>query len=375
MATKRDYYEVLGIGRNASPDEVKSAYKRLAVKFHPDNNPGDPEAEERFKEVTEAYEVLSDPEKRRIYDQFGHAGLAGAGVGAGAGGFGGGFRTVDLDEARRIFDEIFGGLGDLGFGSIFDDVFGTRTTRATSRAGNHLLYELEVTLEEAARGAEKSISVRRLSQCPDCRGSGSARGDGGISVCPQCGGTGQVAFRQGFFTVRQTCSRCGGLGEVVTSPCRRCGGEGRVREVRRLSVKVPPGVRDGTRLRLAGEGEAGLRGGPPGDLLVVIHVKPHPRFRREGDDIYCEVDIGYTTAVLGGEVRVPTLEGDVTAKVPPGSQSGRMLRLRGKGMPRLHGTGRGDEYVVLRIKVPTRVSPRMRRLLEELAALEEKEGV
>jgi len=368
MATKRDYYEVLGVEKSASADDVKHAYKQLAVKFHPDNNPDDATAEERFKEVTEAYEVLSDPEKRHAYDQFGHQAFAGAGR-AGAGGFSGGFHNVDTDEARRVFEEIF---GSFGFGSIFDNVFGTQADhggRAGGRAGSHLLYELEVALEEAASGADRSISVRRASRCPDCGGKGSASAEG-VSRCPQCGGAGQVASRHGFFSIRQTCSRCGGLGEVVKDPCKRCGGQGRVVETRHLSVKIPPGIHDGTRLRLSGEGEAGLRGGPAGDLLVVVHVKPHSVFRRDDDDIYCEVEIPYTTAALGGEVQVPTLDGPVTMKVPAGSQPGRRLRLRGKGMPRLRGAGHGDEYAGLRIKVPTKLSSKMRKALEELARLE-----
>jgi len=365
---KRDYYEILGVPRNATQEEIKKAYRRLALKYHPDRNPGDKEAEERFKEVSEAYEVLSDPEKRAIYDKYGHEGLR-AGVGAGgAGPFTGGFGfEFDLEDALRTFMRDFG-----GFGSIFDDFFGESTATATgARAGANLRYDLTITLEEAYSGCQKQIRITRHESCPVCGGSG-ARPGSGKRVCPTCGGAGMVRYTRGFFTVQQTCPRCRGAGEVVEEPCSNCRGEGVVLNTRRITVDVPPGVETGSRLRLAGEGEAGSFGGPPGDLYIVIHVEPHEIFERKGTDIFCEVPIPFSVAVLGGEIEVPTLDGRAKMKIPAGTPSGKIFRMRGKGMPHLRGGGRGDQYVRVVIDVPTNLGSKEKEIIRELAEVEKR---
>jgi molecular chaperone DnaJ len=343
--SKRDYYEVLGVPRDASPQDLKSAYRKLALKLHPDKNPGDPEAEEKFKEAAEAYSVLSDPEKRQRYDAYGHAGLGGA-PGFGAGGF-----------DPSIFADFSDILGDFfGFG---------RRTRGPRR-GADLRYDLELSLEEAVFGTETEIEIPRTDACPECGGSGAAPGTRPVS-CPACSGKGQVIIQQGFFSVARTCGRCRGTGKIVESQCRRCRGEGVVAVERRLQIKIPPGVDGGSQLRIAGEGEPGALGGPPGDLYVVLRVREHTFFKREGTSLFCEVPVNVAQAALGTTLEVPTLDGGrAKVHVPEGSQSGTLLRVRGQGVPHLGSRGRGDLHVILRVVVPTRLSPEQRRLLEQL---------
>ncbi|MBI3002919.1 MAG: molecular chaperone DnaJ [candidate division NC10 bacterium] len=351
--SKRDYYEVLGIDRGASPEQVKKAYRRLAHQFHPDKNPGDKESEERFKELSEAYETLGQPEKRAAYDRFGHAGLGRAAEG-------------------------YADFGDAGFGGLFDDLFEgffgtTGRRRSAAHRGADLRYNLTIPLEEAARGFEKEILVPRLEACGTCGGSG-ARPGSRPKTCGLCRGTGQVRFSRGFLTVSQPCQQCRGEGTVLEDPCRTCQGQGRVRVERSLSVKIPAGVETGTRLRVSGEGEAGIRGGARGDLYVVIQVAEHPLFVRDGDDLLCEVPISFTQAALGAELRIPTLSGSTKLKVPPGAQSGAEFRLRGQGMPSLRGYGVGDLRVRILVEVPTRLTSRQRQILEEFASLENGDG-
>jgi molecular chaperone DnaJ len=357
MATKkRDYYEVLGVGRNASEEEVKRAYRKLAVKFHPDKNPDDPHAEEKFKELGEAYDVLMDADKRAAYDRFGHAAFASGG--AGFGGF---------HDPFDIFREVFGG-GGFG-GGIFETFFGGAGARTENRQrGSDLRYDMQIELEEAAFGVEKEIEIEKLDTCDKCRGSGAEPGSRTIS-CPTCGGRGQVMSSRGFFHVSQTCPRCRGAGEIIEKPCPRCHGEGRVEKLSRVKLKIPAGIREGLRLRSSHNGEAGIRGAPPGDLYVVIHIKEHKVFQREDDDLYCEVPIAFSLAALGGEVDVPTLEGKAHLKVPAGTQSGQMFKLRGKGITNVNGRGRGDLFARLIVEVPSRLNVEQRRKLEEFAAL------
>jgi molecular chaperone DnaJ len=351
--SSRDYYEILGVGREATAEEIKKAYRRLALKYHPDRNPGDSECQERFKEINEAYSVLSDPEKRATYDRYGSV----EGIRDFAG-----FSTSP-------FGSTFGSL----FEDLFDGFFGTTSRRPRPQRGADLRYDLEIDLLEVATGAEKEITIPRHETCSSCGGSGSRRGTQ-PSVCPHCRGTGQIRYSQGFFSIGQTCGRCRGEGRIITDPCPSCSGEGRVRVERRISVRIPPGVESGTRLRIAGEGECGFNGGPRGDLYVQLEVLPHPVFGREGNDLVCEVPIPYTTAVLGGEVEVPTLQGPHRLYIPPGTQPGKSFRLKGKGLPSLRGHGRGDLQVRLTIKVPTRLTVRERELLEELSRLEAGAG-
>jgi molecular chaperone DnaJ len=334
MSSKRDYYEVLGVARTASAQEIKSAYRKIAVRDHPDRNPGDKEAEERFKEAAEAYAVLSDTEKRARYDRFGHQGVAGAG------GFGGFDPTIFAD-----FSDILGDFFGLGGG------FGRRAGGTGMTRGADLRYDLTLTFEEAAFGTETTLRIPRFESCPRCKGNGSASG-APPAACSACGGRGQVRFTQGFFTVARTCPQCQGEGRVVSDPCPECKGEGRVERERSISVKIPAGVDTGARLRLAGEGEHGRRGGPPGDLYVVLQVRPHAQFRRDGATVFSRVSISYPQAVLGTNLEVDTLHGKAPLDVPPGTAYGRDFRLRGQGIPRLDGSGKGDHVVTVQVDVP-----------------------
>jgi molecular chaperone DnaJ len=366
MATKRDYYEVLGVDRNASSEDIKKAYRKLAVKYHPDKNPGDATAEEKFKEIGEAYEVLVDENKRAAYDRFGHAAF-GAGVGAGRGpsGFGGGFH-----DPFDIFREVFG-MGAEGGGGIFDQIFGSGTTsrdRSGRQRGSDLRYDLQITLEEAAFGTEKEIEILKHETCSHCGGSGAETGSR-ATTCPTCQGRGQVITSRGFFQVSQTCPRCRGTGQIIEHPCRECGGDGRLEKRSRIKLKIPAGIDDGARLRSSRNGEAGIRGGPPGDLYVVIHVREHEIFTREDDDLYCDVPISFATAALGGEVKVPTIHGHALLKIPAGTQSGTQFRLRGHGVQNMETRNKGDLRVRVIVEVPTRLNSEQRRKLEEFASL------
>ena len=352
--TKRDYYEILTVSKSASGDEIKRAYRKLAVKFHPDKNPDDPHAEEKFKELGEAYDVLMDADKRAAYDRFGHAAFA-QGGGVGRGGF---------HDPFDIFREVFGGGG-----GIFETFFGGGATRGEDRQrGSDLRYDLQITLEEAAFGAEKEIEVRKLDTCDKCGGKGAEPGSRTIN-CPTCGGRGQVISSRGFFQVSQTCPRCRGVGQIIEKPCPQCDGEGRVEKPSRIKLKIPAGISDGSRLRSTGNGEAGIRGGPQGDLYVVIHIKEHEIFQRDEDNLYCDVPIVFTVAALGGEVPVPTLEGKANVKVPAGTQSGQTFKLRGKGIRNVNGRERGDLFARLIVEVPTRLNSTQRQKLEEFAGL------
>jgi len=372
QVAKKDYYEILGVSRDASPEEIKRAYRRLAVKYHPDRNPDNPkEAEEKFKEVAEAYKVLSDPEKRKIYDQYGHAGLE-AGVGTGGTTYGG-FGGFDFDPFK-IFEEVFGRediFGEDIFGGLFGGSATTRSRKA--QAGVSLQYNLEIDFEEAVKGTEKEISLTRYETCPRCGGQGVEPGYR-PEPCPACGGTGYIQTRQGFFSFTRTCTQCHGRGTIIRHPCRECRGTGRVRRTRKIRVKIPPGVNDGTTLRLRGEGEAGIEGGPSGDLFVSIRVRPHPLFSRREDDIVVEVPISFALAALGGEISVPTLDGKVKLKIPAGTQSGKIFRLRGKGVPHLHSSGRGDQLVKVYVETPVNLSLEQKQLLKRFDELSRDTG-
>ncbi|MGO8968838.1 MAG: molecular chaperone DnaJ [Myxococcaceae bacterium] len=342
-ARKRDYYEVLGVARQASAPDLKSAYRKLAMQYHPDRNPGDKAAEDRFKEASEAYEVLSDPEKRGHYDRFGHSGLP----------FDfGGFNSSGIND---VLSEIFG------------DIFGGRTRRGGRSRGSDLRYNLELSFEEAAFGTEVSVKIPRPKRCEACEGTGSK--DKQVRHCPACGGSGELRHTQGFFSVSRPCGTCGGSGSVATAPCAKCRGVGRYEAETTLSVKIPAGVDNGTRIRLVGEGEPGEQGGPPGDLYVVAHVKEHAIFVREDAEVLCEVPISFVQAALGTHLEVPTLEGKVKMRVPSGTQSGKVFRLKGKGIAHLHGGGRGDQHVRVVVETPTDLSSEQRELLERFAEL------
>ena len=362
MASKRDYYEVLGVERTASAEEVKRAYRKLAVQYHPDKNPGDASAEEKFKELGEAYDILFDDQKRAAYDRYGHAAFAQGGAGnGGGGGAGGGFH-----DPFDVFREAFGGASG---GGIFEQFFGggAGKGRAEDRnRGSDLRYDLQLTLEEVARGCEKEIELHKPERCNQCNGSGGEAGAKAVS-CRDCGGRGQVLAARGFFSVAQTCPRCRGAGQMVDKPCKKCGGEGRTASPTRIKLKIPAGVEDGNRLRSPGQGEAGLRGGGPGDLYVILHVKEHELFDRDGSDLHCEVPISFTTAALGGEVNVPTLEGRAILKVAAGTQNGTVFKMRGKGLPELSGGAVGDLLVRVVVEVPTRLDGDQRKKLEEFA--------
>jgi molecular chaperone DnaJ len=356
--SKRDYYEILGVTRTSTDVEIKSAYRKLALKHHPDRNPGDKAAEEKFKEAAEAYAVLADTDKRHMYDRFGHAGLGGAATG--------GFDPTVFTG----FEDILGGLGDIfGIGDIFGP--GGRR-RGGPQRGSDLRYDLEISFEESARGTETSIQIPRQETCDTCKGSGAAAGSQ-PTTCPQCQGRGQLRYQQGFFTVARTCGQCRGTGTVIAKPCATCKGQGRVPKERKITVRIPAGIATGQRLRLSGEGEAGPGGGPSGDLYVVIHVQEHAFFQRENNDLYCEIPVNFTTVALGGEVRVPTLEGEEAFTVPEGTASGATFRLRGRGVPDVSGRGRGDLLFTIRVVTPKKLSKDQKKLLEQLAATLPKE--
>ena len=353
---KEDYYELLGVSRQATQDELKKAYRKMAVKFHPDKNPGNKEAEEKFKKVSEAYEVLKDDQKRAAYDRYGHAG-----GGASAGG--------PFHDPFDIFSEVFGGGGG---GSIFEEFFGggggggRSSGRSGAQRGSDLRYDLEIQLEDAAKGTEKEISFRKPVQCTRCKGKGAEPGTG-VVTCPTCAGHGQVTASKGFFSVRQTCSTCHGSGKKVEKACSTCGGEGRVNETTKIKVKVPAGVDTGSKLRSANNGEAGAGGGPSGDLYIVIHVADHEIFERQEENLFCQIPIKFTLASLGGTIEVPTLTGKASLKIPAGTQSGTTFRLKGKGIPSLRGGYFGDQMIRVEIEVPTSLSSDQRQKLEEFA--------
>lgn len=359
MATgtnKRDYYEVLGVSKTATADEIKKAYRKLALKHHPDRNKGNKEAEERFKEAAEAYAILSDSQKRAQYDQFGHS-LGGSGF-----------------QGFEGFEGAFQGFGDI-FGDLFEDFFGTSSHRGRSRGGSRgadLEYSVEISLEQAAQGKEVSIEFPRAERCDNCQGSGAEPGSK-LSVCSACNGQGEVRISQGFFTMRRTCPRCQGEGKQIEKPCTSCHGSGRVRKTRKLNVKIPAGIEDGSQLKITGEGESGERGGPRGNLYVYVSVKPHPIFERAGKDLLIEAKIAIHQAVLGTQIEVPTLDGKVRLKIPAGTQPGSVFRLKGKGLHDLHGYGGvGDELVRINVEIPDRLSSEEKRLLEEFGKLKDK---
>jgi molecular chaperone DnaJ len=353
MEQKRDFYEVLGVSKGAGQEEIKKAYRKKAIQFHPDKNPGDKEAEAKFKEAAEAYEVLSDPEKRRLYDQFGHAGLRGAGV-----------------RGFSSFDEIFDAFGDIFGGGLFSDFFGFGGRRRRGpRAGASLRAEIVLDFMEAATGTKKTLTLRRNEYCPECNGSGS-RSDSGRVNCSYCGGRGEIAQTQGFFSIRTTCPQCEGKGTVIRDPCPKCRGTAFVKVTREITVTIPPGIDDGTRMRVSGEGEPGERGAPPGDLYCYITIKPHEFFERHEDHVYCEIPISFTQAALGSTIQIPTLEGETTLDVRPGTQSGEIYRLERKGFPNVHGYGRGDQLVRIIVEVPRKLTQKQEELLRELAKTE-----
>ena len=348
--SKRDYYQVLGVARTATEVEIKSAYRKLAMKFHPDKNPGDHTAEDKFKEAAEAYAILAEPEKRAMYDRFGHAGVTST-----PGGFD--------PSVFTGFEDILGNLGDI-FG--FGDLFGGGRRRNGPQRGGHLRYDLEISFEESARGVETTIQIPRQESCDTCHGTGAAPGSN-PTTCPQCRGQGQVRTQQGFFTVARTCPQCRGAGRIITKPCTTCRGAGRVARERKIKVKIPPGIATGQQLRVQGEGEGGSAGGPPGDLFVAVHVQEHEFFRRDGVNLFCEIPVNFTTLALGGEIQVRTLDGKETVKIPEGTQTGTTLRLRGKGMPDVSGRGRGDLFATVQVSTPRKLSREQRLLLNELA--------
>jgi molecular chaperone DnaJ len=364
---KRDYYEVLGVARGASQDELKKAYRQKAKELHPDRNKDDPKAEAAFKEVNEAWDVLKDDQKKAAYDRFGHAAFDG-GMGGGQRGPRGAGPQGDFASAfSDVFEDLFGDFMGRGGG-------GGAGGRARAQRGSDLRYNMRVSLEEAYTGAQKTISVPAAQTCDTCRGTG-AEGGAEPVTCPTCSGMGKVRAQQGFFTVERTCPTCGGLGQIVKTPCRACGGAGRLEKERTLSVNIPAGVETGTRIRLAGEGEAGMRGGPAGDLYIFLEVKEHALFQRDGIHLFCRVPVSMTTAALGGEVEVPSIDGGKSrVKVPEGSQTGKQMRLRGKGMPALRGGGSGDMVIELAVETPVRLTARQRDLLREFERLAEEEN-
>ena len=362
MANKRDCYDILGVNRDASDEDIKKSYRKLAMKFHPDRNPDSKDAEEKFKEAKEAYEILSEPEKRRAYDAYGHAGVNPQ-MGGGPGGFGGG-----------AGGEGFGGFSEA-FGDIFGEIFGGARGRGGQQVyrGADLRYNMDITLEQAARGTETKIRIPSLDECATCRGNGAKPGTK-PKTCHTCNGQGQVRLQQGFFSIQQTCPTCHGTGKVIPEPCAACGGAGRTKNHKTLSVKIPAGVDDGDRIRLSGEGEGGMNGGPPGDLYVVVQLKPHGVFQREGADLHCEMPISFTVAALGGEINIPTLEGEAKIKIPAETQSGQVFRLRGKGIRPIRQTSAGDLMCHVVVETPVRLAERQRELLRELEEINKKDG-
>ena len=351
---RRDYYEVLGVVRTATDQEINSAYRKLALKYHPDRNPGDKAAEEAFKEAAEAYAVLADTDKRHMYDRFGHAGLGGAATG--------GFDP----NVFTGFEDILGGLGDV-FG--FGDIFGGGRRRTGPQRGADLRYDLEISFAESAKKTETTIQFPRQETCDTCNGSGAAAGSK-PTTCPQCHGRGQLRYQQGFFTVARTCGQCRGTGQVISNPCSTCRGSGRVEKDKKVTINIPAGIASGQRLRLSGEGEAGPNGGPAGDLYVVIHVQEHPFFRRDGNDLHCEIPLSFPTLALGGEIQIPTLEGEEPFTVPDATQTGTTFRLRGKGMPDVSdrsGRSKGDLFVTVKAVTPKKLTREQKKLLEQLA--------
>ncbi|MEX2607800.1 MAG: molecular chaperone DnaJ [Kiritimatiellia bacterium] len=369
MAQKEDYYKVLGVGRDAGKDEIKKAYRKLAIKYHPDKNPGDTAAEEQFKIATEAYEVLSDEQKRQKYDQFGHAAFGPGRGGAGAGGFGG----VDLEEALRTFMGAFGGSGGGGGGSIFENFFGGGGGgRESSNRGADLRFDLEVDFEEAVFGSKRDLSFSVNVECDSCGGKGAAPGSK-KTTCATCKGQGQVITSNGLFHMRQTCPDCGGAGQVISNPCAKCQGTGQIKGKRSITLRIPPGVETGSRLRVQGKGEGGLRGAAAGDLYVIIHVKPHAVFERHDLDLVVELPVSIQTAALGGEVQVPTLEGVSRIKIPAGTQNGRMMRLKNKGVKDPRGHGHGDLHIRVKVEVPTHLSSKAKKLLQQMEEILDKD--
>jgi len=353
MTTKRDYYEILGVDHNAKEDTIKASYRKLALKYHPDRNPGDKEAEEKFKEAAEAYEVLHDPQKRNIYDNYGHQGLQGTGFS----GFHG-FEDI-FSSFSDIFDDFFG----FGFGA------GRRSRTTVARPGADLRYDLRISFMDAAFGLETEIEIEKLENCHTCEATGCEPGTY-PEDCRQCGGIGQISRAQGFFSIRTACPRCRGEGRTIPHPCPECRGTGQVERIKKVSVKIPPGVDNGSRLRLTGEGESGFRGGPPGDLYIFISVEPHDFFKRNNDDIICQVTISFVQAALGADINVPTLKGEKKLRIPKGTQPGEVFQFKGEGIPSPRGYGRGDQIIQVLVKTPTGLTKKQESLLKEFAKLE-----
>lgn len=348
--SKRDYYEILGVQKTASDAEIKRAYRAMAHQHHPDKNPDDPHSEDKFKEAAEAYSVLSDAQKRAAYDRFGHQG-----VGAGAGGFDPGFSNIE-----DIFD-MFG----------FGDMFGQRTSRRTTvQRGSDLRYDLEISLEDAATGKEEKLRIPRLEKCDECAGSGAEKGTR-AETCITCAGSGQTRYQQGFFSVMRTCANCQGQGQIIKTPCKKCSGQGRVEKEKTIEIKIPAGVETGSRLRVSSEGEAGVNGGPSGDLFIVLHVAAHENFERQGANLYSAVPVTFAQAALGAEINVKTLDGEEELKIPAGTQTGTIFRIKGHGMPNLGGRGKGDLFVAVTLVTPKTLTKEQRKLLEQLAEIED----